>query len=352
MPGSLRRPCGHSGSVRLLQASNRRQLQYPTFTIFCVRCRASEPETVKLSLTLSGIHELWLSAGSNMNVELVEQKKGLKVLEHTCAKLAGWKVGFNLGGFEFVEPSFANAIAASPADEIHGVALKLSLADMASLDSQEGVKPDGSQGQGYAKLSVRVTAYDGREIDAYIYSKQHTKLGTTEVPCSRRYLKILVDGGTAAGLDPDYVARLAALPTYTPSAATLALRATLPPVADLPRMTVAELTATETEGTGGEAPSEFAHVSVLGYVLRIPRGKVFFGSHKGRDITSRQSRQWRGISLDQNDDMGLPPYRLPAGEALLTEPWQSTDAAAYTLPQRASSISSEKTWDAKIRNVC
>jgi hypothetical protein len=29
---------------------------------------------------------------------------------------------------------------------------------------------------------------------------------------------------------------------------------------------------------------------------------------EGRDLTARQSRQWCGISLDADDDFGLPPF--------------------------------------------
>ena len=44
----------------------------------------------------------------------------------------------------------------------------------------------------------------------------------------------------------------------------------------------------------------------------VPRAQVVFGgTHRGRDITTRMSRQWRGLSLDENDDRGRPPYRTP-----------------------------------------
>lgn len=53
--------------------------------------------------------------------------------------LPGWKLAFNLGGQDFVEPSYANAQRGSLTDEIHGVALGLSAEDMAKLDEQEYV---------------------------------------------------------------------------------------------------------------------------------------------------------------------------------------------------------------------
>jgi len=132
--------------------------------------------------------------------------------------------------------------------------------------------------------------------------------GLSRSSVSRRYVK-----GTdrklaqAAGLNPDYIARLAALPTYSPTEETLRLRASIPSPESLPAMTVEELAACDKEKT-----AEFAFVSVLGYVMKVPRSMFFFRSHLSRDITARASRRWRGISLDTNDDMGRPPFRLPS----------------------------------------
>ena len=73
---------------------------------------------------------------------------------------------------------------------------------------------------------------------------------------------------------------------------------------------MAELTATKEDATPN--PEDAWSVCVLGYVLHVPRSKVPMNSHRGRDITARMSRQARGISLDTGDDMGRPPFRLPA----------------------------------------
>ena len=93
--------------------------------------------------------------------------------------------------------------------------------------------------------------------------------------------------------------------TYTPSAETLARRESLPDPGSLPPMTVPELAATK-EATDGSC-----HLSIFGFVMRLPKEKVFFQRHHGRDITHRQSRHARGISMDIDDDLGLPPFRLP-----------------------------------------
>ena len=163
--------------------------------------------------------------GSNMNVQFVTDKKGLTVLDSSCAVLKGWRVGFNFLGMSKVEPSWANAIAGRPEDEIHGVAIKLSAQDKLKLDDQEGAGPNRS-GSGYRKIDVDVTTYDGKVLQSYIYSKDVAPGpdgAPIERPCSRRYLNILVEGAKSAGLQPEYIERLQALPTYTPSAETLAL---------------------------------------------------------------------------------------------------------------------------------
>lgn len=48
------------------------------------------------------------------------------------------------------------------------------------------------------------------------------------------------------------------------------------------------------------------YTSVMGYVMKVD--KLALGKHSGRDITARMLRHLRGISLDLNDDFGLPPY--------------------------------------------
>jgi len=75
-------------------------------------------------------------------------------------------------------------------------------------------------------------------------------------------------------------------------------------------MTVEELAATN-RGEAAES-SDTAFACVFGYIFKLPKKKIFFGSHRGRDCTARFSRHFRGISMDLNDDLGKPPFRLPA----------------------------------------
>ena len=64
--------------------------------------------------------------GSNMDIDALQIKKKVKVLEYTAAKCKGWRMAFNIGGLDYVEPSFANAQEGDSNDEIHGMAFMVS----------------------------------------------------------------------------------------------------------------------------------------------------------------------------------------------------------------------------------
>lgn len=158
-----------------------------------------------------------------------------------------------------------------------------------------------------------------------------SRLPKVERACSKRYLSILTSGAKDAGLNEAYIARLAARPTYTPDKATLERRLQLPEPTSLPAMTVAELEATKAptqeEVAGGKAlVGTMWYVSTTGYVIKLPKEKVFFNKHRGRDITMRNSKQFRGISMDTDDDFGRPPFRvishMPDEEAEYVRMWR------------------------------
>ncbi|GMI18805.1 hypothetical protein TrLO_g11882 [Triparma laevis f. longispina] len=240
-----------------------------------------------------------------MNIDIVTKKKGVTVLEHTAGSVSGYSLSFTTGGLSSVEPSFGDCQPQS-GGEIHGVALKLTNEDMNAMDAQEGYNPNSTKG--YKKIEVTVNAYDGRTFLAWVYSARQPKPVSTH--CSQRYLNVLISGAKDAGLDPEYIEKLSKLPTYTPTPETLALRSKLPPLSTLPSMTVTELA--ETKNTiDPHDPDSIAYTSIHGYIFRLPRSKITFGSHLGRDLTARFSRHFRGISMDLNDDLGKPPFRLP-----------------------------------------
>lgn len=207
----------------------------------------------------------------------------------------GFGMGFYLKAMKFVEPAFATVIP-MPGSELHGVAIRISLEDAAKLSQQE---------RSYDEKEIEITAYDGRILRGYMYVSR--RFESEEFTPSKRYLGILVAGARAAGLSREYICKLESTPTYAPSAETLLVRQSLPAPRTLPAMTVAELAATKSivyeQGT-----TPMCYVSVLGYICRLPTSRCPFETHKGRDITARQKRQWNGVSLDMNDDLGQPPF--------------------------------------------
>ena len=250
--------------------------------------------------------EIWtFGFGSNMNITLLRSKKGLNVLDSTPGVLKEWRLSFQSRALPFVEPSFADARPGALDDELHGVAVLLPGADYSRLAAQESA---------YDEAHVKIAAYDGRIISARVFTMRSTPLeeNAPDIPCSKRYLNVLVSGAREAGLREDYVTRLAARPTYIPNTQTLANREAAflayPPTS-LPQISVAAFAAEWAPSPYGNAAVDATviRVAVAGYVFEV-NGRAPFGAHRGRDITARAGRQWRGEPLDFNDDRGCPPF--------------------------------------------
>ncbi len=91
-------------------------------------------------------------------------------------------------------------------------------------------------------------------------------------------------------MKPEYIQKLKSLPTYVPIDETLAKRNALPSPDDLPQVTVAELA----KHNGKNTPEYSVRVAVLGYVFD---SGSWFGSHKGRDLTTRMLHQGRNAAV-------------------------------------------------------
>ena len=153
--------------------------------------------------------------------------------------------------------------------------------------------------RGYNKALVTLKAYDGRDLEGFVYVPKEEK--TDEFLPSKRYLGVLCKGARQAGLQEDYITKLEARPTYNYQDHPEVLKA---------REERAKLVDSLREITNEELwlhKNEDTWVSVLGFVLKQNSA---FGSHKGRDITTRVLMQYHGIPLDDNDDGGAPPYPL------------------------------------------
>jgi len=135
--------------------------------------------------------------GSNMNIELLRSKKGIVVLDSTPATVRGWRLNFSFAAISLVEPSFADAQPGCVDDLIHGVAVQFPVDSYTKLCKQEAA---------YKDAEVAIESYDGRTFVGRIFSKPNGNLDAPDIPCSKRYLNVLVQGATDVKLNPDYIA--------------------------------------------------------------------------------------------------------------------------------------------------
>ncbi len=247
-----------------------------------------------------GKTEVWkFGYGSNMSQEFLRRKKNLIPLDCRQCILQGFELFFPEGkGIDFVEPSFATT-RRNPNGYIHGVATKFSIKDAESLNKQEAV------GRAYNLEIAKVLLYDGKtymDVEIYVQVKElepNHPVGC----CSERYRDILVNGAIEMKLDKKWIDKLSNLPTYTPSAETLARRSTLPPLKSLPTLSIDELSLHNGEADDlGKYPH---YISSCGYIFQH---KTFFKVYHGRDVTYRNVLHRRGINLDANDDGGVSPF--------------------------------------------
>jgi hypothetical protein len=146
----------------------------------------------------SGREVFWyFGYGSNMDLRSL-RAKGVVPRESERAALRGWRLRFNVhhffrheGGVGNIEPS------ADPSDVVRGVVHLCADTDLAMLDVAE------AYGHGYDRILLPVSA-DSGERRAIAYVGIPSFLDDNCRP-TRRYLNILVQGASAAGLDPAYV---------------------------------------------------------------------------------------------------------------------------------------------------
>ncbi len=154
------------------------------------------------------MNDTWnFSYGANMNPKVLSKRRGIDPLESLAGCLKDYRLVFNLRGFPWVEPVFAN-IEPDQGSSVHGVLHRLTPEQFHRLDLFEG------GGRAYKHLELDVEAYDGRTIQAHVYS---ARMITDEGSPSCRYLNLLNEGARHFGLDPDYIKMLEDHPCCGPS---------------------------------------------------------------------------------------------------------------------------------------
>ena len=136
--------------------------------------------------------------GGNMNPGILLEKRRIYPKESVPALLKDYRLAFNLRGFPFFEPAFANVVPQAGAC-VHGVLHRLTGKQFRRLDRFEG------RGLAYRHLTLEIEAYDQRIITARVYSAIFI---SRERAPSCRYLNLLREGARYYGLAPEYIQML------------------------------------------------------------------------------------------------------------------------------------------------
>jgi len=229
--------------------------------------------------------------GPEFDVLAFERQHGIKCTHSVVAFARGWRLSFCSKGVPLVEPVFATVVRGDATDEVHGLAIGVQHEQLTTLETQQA---------NCDLVPVNLETYDGQSFGAYAFiAKSHTLI--PEARPSARHLQSLVRGARKVGLSEAYLKQLGAHHTYEPTTATLKARSNIPSLQSLPQVTCSELAGLSDE-------EEVCHVSCLGYVVRVPKAKIFVGSHRGTDITQRVLCEWRGLVGGEQSGTGELSY--------------------------------------------
>jgi gamma-glutamylcyclotransferase len=134
----------------------------------------------------------YFAYGSNLSREQFRSRAG-QILEETNGELKNYELRFNKkvrGG------TAAANIQQSAGKSVHGVLYRIPEAAFRNLDRYEGVPVH------YRRIEVRVTAPDGREINAQVFIAAKIEKGLRPAP---HYLQTILDGAAEHGMPADYV---------------------------------------------------------------------------------------------------------------------------------------------------
>jgi len=214
--------------------------------------------------------------GSNMDLTSL-RAKGVEPRLSRRAALHGWRLRFNVQHFFRHEGGVGNIEhSGDPSDVVRGVLHLCEDAHLAPLDATE------AYGHGYDRVEVTVDTEEGQQ-QAIAYVGLPAFLNEACLP-TQRYLNILLQGATLAGLDPTYIEALRHQPVQT----NPELPPFVPPAGDYPAFNAEELAR------------QPLYTALAGCVFDMSRAREyhrylqrFFG---GRDMTLFHLKR-----LDQSD---------------------------------------------------
>jgi len=234
--------------------------------------------------------------GSNIGLDVLKQKKNLNPSKYLTGTIEGWELYFT-PAFQYVEPGWA-AVRRSNEERalLHGSAFFISEEEVLSLDRQE---------RGYNVVSCRFVSYKGTIVENVgLYVPKNPKKGGKEGVPSLRYLRLLQYGAREAGLSKEWINHLDSIKHYvTPPEVRVQTNKWIAEFeSDPARKNVIWTSEYLSKHNGSNCEEEYpVHVSVMGYIVKIPKGTWVRPSWRGHTITRRNLLQFNGKSLDAND---------------------------------------------------
>ena len=134
--------------------------------------------------------------GSNMSTRYLIKRRKIVPVSSSAGLLKDYQLIMNMGGPNFVEPSFAN-IRELEGSNVEGVVHEIDKKDLQKIVNTEGEDYE------LVKLSIDVC---GKKKTAYtlIYKTNEIR----DIPPSKRYLKILISAAKENNLSKNYIKSL------------------------------------------------------------------------------------------------------------------------------------------------
>ena len=136
-----------------------------------------------------------------MSTQYLIKRRKIIPLQSQSALLKDYKLIMNMGGPNFLEPSFAN-IRPCKGSSVEGIIHEIDEKDLQKIMNTEGEDYE------LVKLSISV---NGKKKNAYtlIYETDETR----DIPPSKRYLKILISAAKENNLSTAYIKNLERRPS-------------------------------------------------------------------------------------------------------------------------------------------
>ncbi len=144
---------------------------------------------------------LYFGYGSNMSTQYLIKRRKIIPFSSNSGVLTDYKLIMNMGGPNFLEPSFAN-IRKCRGLNVEGVVHEINQKDLQKIVNTEGEDYE------LVKLLINV---GGKKKTAYtlIYKTNEIK----DIPPSKRYLKILIRAAKENNLSTTYIKNLESRPS-------------------------------------------------------------------------------------------------------------------------------------------